>query len=68
MRRVHIWRVLQTNDELRKANSTRGRLLTAELLDEEAQRIASSRMDLRYEHLNALLDDKPQPSEAEQSR
>jgi hypothetical protein len=45
-------------EELRKLKSMRRRFLTAELTDEEADRIASSRMDSRHDHLNALLDPK----------
>jgi hypothetical protein len=34
----------------------RRRFLTAELSEQEAERIASSRMDSSHDHLNALLD------------
>jgi PHD/YefM family antitoxin component YafN of YafNO toxin-antitoxin module len=43
-------------DELQKMRNMRRRFLTAELSDEEAERIASSRMDSRHDHLNKLLD------------
>jgi hypothetical protein len=36
----------------------RRRFLTAELSDEEAERIASSRMDARQDPLDKLLDSK----------
>jgi hypothetical protein len=36
----------------------RRRFSTGELSDEEAERIASSRMDLRHDHLNKLLGRK----------
>jgi hypothetical protein len=36
----------------------RRRFRTAELSDGEAERIASSRMDSRHDHLNELLDPK----------
>jgi hypothetical protein len=45
-------------EELRKLKGMRRRFLTAELSDEEAERIASSRMDPRHDHLNKLLDPK----------
>lgn len=45
-------------EELAKLKSMRRRFLTAELLDEEAERIASARMDSRHDHLNRLLDPK----------
>jgi hypothetical protein len=34
----------------------RRRFLTAELSDDEAEQIASSRMDPRHDHLDKLLD------------
>ena len=43
-------------EELRKLKTMRRRFLTAELPDAEVERIASSRMDARHDHLNALLD------------
>ena len=43
-------------EELRKLQGMRRRFLTAELSDEEAERIASTRMDARHDHLNRLLD------------
>jgi hypothetical protein len=45
-------------EELRKLRAMRRRFLTAELSDEEAQRMASSRMDPRHNHLDKLLDSK----------
>jgi hypothetical protein len=42
------------NDQ--QPQSLRRRFLTAELSEQEAQRIASSRMEMRHDHLNALLD------------
>ena len=42
--------------ELRKLQGMRRRFLTAELSDEEADRITSSRMDARHDPLNRLLD------------
>ena len=42
-------------EELRKLKTMRRRFLTAELPDAEVERIASSRMDVRHDHLNALL-------------
>jgi PHD/YefM family antitoxin component YafN of YafNO toxin-antitoxin module len=45
-------------EELQKMRNMRRRFLTAELSDEEAERIASSRMDSRHDHLNNLLDPK----------
>lgn len=45
-------------EELYKLKSMRRRFLTAELSDEEAERIASSRMDPRHDHLDKLLDPK----------
>jgi hypothetical protein len=41
---------------LQKLKGMRCRLQTAELTDEEAERIASSRMDARHDHLDKLLD------------
>lgn len=43
-------------EELRKLKDMRRRFLTAALSEEEAERIASSRMDPRHDHLNKLLD------------
>ena len=43
-------------EELRKLKTMRRRFLTAELPDAEVEHIASSRMDARHDHLNALLD------------
>jgi hypothetical protein len=45
-------------EDLRRMRGMRRRFLTAELSDEEAERIASSRMDSRHDHLNKLLDPK----------
>ncbi len=45
-------------EELQKMKSMRRRFRTAELSDEEAERIASSRMDSRHDHLDELLDPK----------
>ncbi len=45
-------------EELRKLGSMRRRFQTAELTDEEAERIASSRMDSRHDHLDDVLDTK----------
>jgi hypothetical protein len=45
-------------EELQKMRGMRRRFLTAELSDEETERIASSRMDPRHDHLNKLLDPK----------
>ena len=45
-------------EELQKIKSMRRRFRTAELSDEEAERIAASRMDPRHDHLNTLLDPK----------
>jgi hypothetical protein len=45
-------------EELQKLKGMRRRFQTAELSDEEAERIASSRMDPRHDHLNNLLDPK----------
>ena len=46
------------DEELRKLKAMRRRFLTAELSDEEAERIASSRMEPRHDHLDKLLDPK----------
>jgi uncharacterized protein (DUF2384 family) len=46
----------QEYEELLKLRSMRRRFRTAELSDEEAERIASARMDPRHDHLNGLLD------------
>jgi hypothetical protein len=45
-------------EQLQKLKGMRRRFLTAELSDEETDRIASSRMDKRHDHLNKLLDSK----------
>ena len=45
-------------EELHKLKGMRRRFLTAELSDEEAERIASSRMDARHDPLDKLLDSK----------
>jgi hypothetical protein len=45
-------------EELQKLKGMRRRFQTAELSDEEAERISSSRMDPRHDHLNALLEPK----------
>ncbi len=45
-------------EELQKLKGMRRRFQTADLTDEEAERIASSPMDARHEHLNKLLDPK----------
>ena len=45
-------------EELRKLKGMRQRLQTADLSDQEAERIASSRMDPRHDRLNKLLDPK----------
>jgi len=45
-------------EELLKMRGMRRRFLTAALSDEEAERIASSRMDSRHDHLDELLDPK----------
>jgi len=45
-------------EELQKMKGMPRRFLTAELSDEEAERIASSRMDPRHDHLDKLLDPK----------
>jgi hypothetical protein len=45
-------------EELRKIKGMRRAFLTAELSDEEFERIASSRMDPRHDHLDKLLDPK----------
>ncbi len=50
------------------AEAIRRRFQTAELSDEEATRIASSRVDPRHDHLNTLLDDEPQSDEVQKSR
>jgi hypothetical protein len=43
-------------EALLKLKAMRRRFQTAELTDEEADRIASSTMDPRHDHLNKLLD------------
>jgi hypothetical protein len=45
-------------EELHKLKTMRRRFLTADLSDEEVERIASARMDSRHEPLNRLLDAK----------
>jgi hypothetical protein len=45
-------------EELRKLKGMRRRFRTVELPDEEVERIASSRMDARHDHLNQLLPDR----------
>lgn len=45
-------------EELHKLKGMRRRFLTADLSDDEAERIALSRMDPRHNHLNKLLDTK----------
>ncbi len=45
-------------EELQKIKGRRHHFLTVELSDEEAERIASSRMDSRHDHLDKLLDPK----------
>jgi hypothetical protein len=45
-------------EALQKLKGLRRRFQTAELSDEEAERIASSRMDARHDHLTTLLDPK----------
>jgi len=45
-------------EELRKLKGLRRRFLTADLSEEEAEQIASSRMDPRHDHLDRLLDPK----------
>ena len=45
-------------EELRKLRAMRRRFLTAELSNEGAEQIASSRMDPRHDHLDRLLDPK----------
>lgn len=45
-------------EELQKLKGMRRRFQTSELSDEEVERIASSRMDPRHEHLNELLGPK----------
>ncbi len=42
----------------REILAKRRRFQTAELFDEEAERIASSRMEPHHDHLNKLLDPK----------
>lgn len=43
-------------EELRRLKAMRRRFRTAELSDEEAEQIASARMDTRHNHLDKLLD------------
>ena len=45
-------------DEFQKLKSLRQRSRLPELSDEQADRIASARMDARHDHLNDLLDTK----------
>lgn len=49
----------QEYEELRKLKDMRRRFQTAELSDAEVEEIASSRMDARHDHLNALLEPAP---------
>ena len=46
-------------EELRKLKTMRRRFLTADLSDAEVEQIASSRMDQRHDHLDALLEPEP---------
>ena len=46
-------------EELRKLKNMRRRFLTADLSDAEVEHIASSRMDARHDHLDALLEPEP---------
>jgi hypothetical protein len=46
----------QEYEELLKLKGMRRRFLTADLSDEEVDRISSSRMDPRHDHLDKLLD------------
>lgn len=46
----------QEYDELRKLRGMRRRFQTAELSDEEVDRIAATRMDPRHDHLDKMLD------------
>ena len=46
-------------EELCRLKAMRRRFLTAELSDEDVEEIASSRMDPRHDHLNALLEPEP---------
>ena len=48
----------QEYEELLRLRGMRRRFLTAELSDEEVDQIASSRMDPRHDHLNALMEPK----------
>ena len=43
-------------EELLRLKGMRRRFLTAELSDEEAERVGSARMDPRHDHLDKLLD------------
>jgi PHD/YefM family antitoxin component YafN of YafNO toxin-antitoxin module len=45
-------------EELRRLKGMRRRFQTVDLTDDEAERIASTRMDPRHDHLNKLLDPK----------
>jgi len=45
-------------EELCRLKGMRRRFQTVDLTDEEAERIASTRMDPRHDHLNKLLDPK----------
>ncbi len=45
-------------EELQRLKGMRRRFYTAELSDEEAEGIASSRMDPRHDHLDEPLDPK----------
>ena len=47
-------------EELNRLKHMRRRFLTAELSDDEVNKIASARMDPRHDHLNQLLDADPE--------
>lgn len=47
----------QEYEDLMKLKASRQRFHTADLSDEDADRIGTSRMDARHDHLNSLLDD-----------
>jgi len=48
----------QEYEELLRLRGMRRRFQTAELSDEDVDQIASSRMDPRHDHLNALIEPK----------
>jgi len=48
----------QEYEELLRLRGMRRRFQTAELSDEDVDQIASSRMDPRHDHLNALMEPK----------